>query len=153
MGVAILTEEQIPHAGRVVAAFGDPLDVPHRLDPDARILMLPGIDDAALAAAVETHARPPAPTGQNVRAEASRRMQFLVGARDAAHLEIVIANASREAIRLLRKGAENWTPDEAARATQLEAVDAAIEAIRSASNALEAMDPIPEDYADDARWS
>lgn len=87
-----------------------------------------------------------------VRAEASRRMQALVGARDASHLDIIIANASREAIRLLRLGEANWTAEQAARAAQLEAVDAAIEAIRAASNVLEAMDSIPADYADDSYW-
>lgn len=90
------------------------------------------------------------PTAADVRSEASRRMQVLVGARDIAHLEIIIANGTREAVRLLRKGAAAWTPEEAGRAAELEALDAAIEAIRAASNAME-KDP-PVDYADDAHW-
>lgn len=94
----------------------------------------------------------PSPIDQ-VRAEASRRMQALVGARNAHHLEIIIANANREAIRLLRAKLERpWTPEEAARAAELEAADQAIEAIRAASNVLEAMDPVPADFADDGRW-
>ncbi|MBU2583146.1 MAG: hypothetical protein KJ622_15665 [Alphaproteobacteria bacterium] len=93
---------------------------------------------------------PPPPSADDVRAEASRRMQVLVGARDADHLEIIIANASREAIRLLRIGEANWTPEEAARAAALEQVDAMLEAIRAASNAMEA-DP-PADYTDDRHW-
>lgn len=88
----------------------------------------------------------------DVRAEASRRMQMLVGAREDADLEIKIANASREAIRLLRKGSENWTAEEATRAAQLEAIDGMIEEIRAASNVLEAMDPVPDDFAADSRW-
>lgn len=93
------------------------------------------------------------PTVAEVRAEASRRMQLLVGARNADHLQIVIANASREAIRLLRiKTARPWTDDEAARAAALEAADAAIEAIRAASNTIEAMDQVPVDFATLAVW-
>lgn len=94
---------------------------------------------------------PTPPTADDVRAEASRRIQALVGARSAEHLQIVVANASREAIRLLRIKTERaQTVDEAARAAALEAEDAAIEAIRAASNAME-VDP-PMDYASDERW-
>lgn len=92
------------------------------------------------------------PTADDVRAEASRRMQIAFGARDAKHLEMVIANANREAIRLLRLGAANWSTEEAIRAAQLEGADKLLEAIRAASNALEPLDPIPDDYADDKRW-
>lgn len=94
----------------------------------------------------------PAPTDDDVRTEASRRMQHLVGARNAAHLDIILSNGTREAVRLLRIGATNWTPEESARAAMLEAVDTQIEAIRAASNVVEAMTPIPADYADDSRW-
>lgn len=81
-------------------------------------------------------------TAADVRAEASQRMQALFGARDAGHLQIVLSNASREAIRLLRiKAVRAWTPEEAARAAQLEAADATIEAIRAASNVMEASPP------------
>jgi hypothetical protein len=93
---------------------------------------------------------PAAPTADDIRAEASRRMQVLVGARDAAHLEIIIANATREAVRLLRKGQANWTPAETVRAAELEAVDQAIEAIRAASNLIEG-DP-PDDLTNDRHW-
>ena len=89
-------------------------------------------------------------SSDHVRAECQRRMILLVGARDARDLEVKISNASREAIRFLRKGVDNWTPDESARAAQLEAFDAAIERLRACSNAMEA-DP-PADYTDDARW-
>ncbi len=95
---------------------------------------------------------PPVPTADDVRSEAARRMQALVGARDAVHLDIVISNANREAIRLLRKGTANWTDAEAARAAQLEAADQMIEAIRAASNVLEMADPIPADFTDDRYW-
>lgn len=112
-----------------------------------------GADSAEDALRIYAEARnPPAPqpTAYDVRREASRRMQALTGARDAAHLEILIANGTREAVRLLRKGSSNWTADEAARAAQLEALDIAIEAIRGASNALETNPPA--DYAADEHW-
>lgn len=93
----------------------------------------------------------PPPDAADVRAEAARRMMALTGARDAAHLQVLISNASREAIRLLRiKSERPWTAEEAARAAALEGADAAIEAIRAASNAMEAAPPA--DYRDDGRW-
>ncbi len=64
----------------------------------------------------------------------------------------IIQNGNREAIRLIRKGAESWTPEEQARAVQLEQFDQLIEAIRAASNSLEAMNPIPSNYTDDVYW-
>lgn len=93
---------------------------------------------------------PSTPTADDVRGEASRRMIALVGARDANHLQIILANASREAIRLLRKGPENWSTEEAARAAALEAADAAIEHIRARSNAMEPNPPL--NYAEDINW-
>ncbi len=87
-----------------------------------------------------------------VRVEATRRMIVLARARDQEHLDILISNASREAIRLLRKGEANWSAEEAARAGQLEALDDALEAIRAASNTLEARSPIPTNFTDDDYW-
>ena len=118
--------------------------------PAERATALP--DLAALDRALRALGmRSPVIGADDVRAEASRRMQMLVGARDAAHLEIVIANGTREAVRLLRlKGERDWTADEAMRAALLEQLDAAIEAIRAASNAME--ESPPADYAADAHW-
>ena len=93
---------------------------------------------------------PPPPTANDVRVEAQRRLMDLVGARSPEHLAITISNASREAIRLLRLGSANWTPAQAARAAELEAADAAVEAIRAASNALESNPPT--DYVDAKHW-
>lgn len=95
--------------------------------------------------------RGPLVTADDVRAEASRRMQALVGARSAAHLDMIVANGTREAVRLLRFKAERpWTAEEAARAAELEQLEAAIEAIRAASNLMEPAPPA--DYADDSHW-
>lgn len=99
------------------------------------------------------------PTADDVRAEASRRMQSLVGARDADDLAVKVSNGTREAVKLLEKkvsflagapGAEDWTADEAARAAYLKAVESAIDAIRAASNELE--DDPPHDFASDSYW-
>ncbi len=95
--------------------------------------------------------RGPVATADDVRIECSRRMQLLVGARDAAHLSIIISNGSREAIRLLRIRTERtWTREEAERAATLEAVEAEIERLRAVSNRLEPSPPV--DYLDDMHW-
>ena len=92
----------------------------------------------------------PLPTADHVRVEAQRRLMEVVGARSPEHLALKISNASREAIRLLRVGSANWTEAQAARAIELEAMDAAIEAIRAASNVLE-RNPLT-DYEGDKHW-
>lgn len=119
-------------------------------------------DYAALIAAgttVDGYA-PRAPSADNVRAEASRRMQALVGARDVEHLAVIIANASREAIRLQNArlaylsgepGSQDWTEAETARAAQLAQIDAMLEAIRATSNTLEPNPPL--DFADNRHWA
>jgi hypothetical protein len=94
--------------------------------------------------------RPPTVTADDVRAEAKRRMIELLGARDAGHLDMLIANGTREAVRLLRKNAASWTAAETERAAVLEAIDVAIENIRARSNAMELAPPA--DYRDDTNW-
>ena len=70
---------------------------------------------------------PSPPTVDDVCAAGSHRMQVLVGARDPKHLEIIIANVAREAIRMWRKGPAIWTPVQVARIGRLENIDRAIE--------------------------
>lgn len=124
--------------------------VPASDAPPDRLTRIPSV--AELDAVLRARGLPgPVATAADVRAEASRRMSALLGARDAAHLDILIANGTREAIRLLRIREDRpWTPEESAREATLRAVDAAIEAIRAASNALETNPPA--DYRDDAHW-
>jgi hypothetical protein len=93
------------------------------------------------------------PTANDVRAEASRRIQVLVGARDADHLAIKISNAARAGVRLLSIGEANWDAAQKAESDYLKQADAAIELIRARSNDLEAMDPIPDDYKDNKYWT
>lgn len=94
------------------------------------------------------------PTINDVRSEAQRRIIALVGARDATDLGIKIQNALRETARLLEKEVSGvaLTPQEKTRKQTLMTMDAAIEAIRAASNTLEAMTPVPADYTNDSRW-
>ncbi len=130
--------------GELAFTIGDPADLARRvpLEPEEGYELDP--DDVAAWRAAETV--------KSVRREAQRRMMVLLGARDATHLDILVSNGSREAIRLLRKGAANWTPDEMARAAELERLDARIEAIRAAGDALERMVPVPEDADADTWW-
>ncbi len=145
MSSIILPKDVDP--GTLVEQMGSP---PHDFFSKSRELVVYGItqDKAELDLANYV---PPLPTTDDIRAEASRRMQSLVRARDTNHLEIIVTNATREAVRLLRKGSENWTKEEAVRAADLEAVDAAIEAIRAISNALEKAPP--SNYTDDSHWA
>lgn len=93
----------------------------------------------------------PVPAAADVRSEAARRMTLVLGARDQSHLELLLANGAREAIRLLRiREDRSWTPEESTREAMLRAVDATIEAIRAASNALEPNPPT--DFRDDRHW-
>lgn len=92
------------------------------------------------------------PSSDEVRAECSRRMRLLTGARDDQHLQQILTNGMREAVRLQNKllaGGE-WSEQEAARAAYLKGVDAAIEGLRAASNLLEPSPP--DDFAADAHW-
>ena len=144
--------------GRVLEMFADRAALAARFHPDfiAELIDVPvhvnvGVGWHLRQGAWIDRLPAPQPTADDVRAEASRRMQALLGARDAGHLEILIANGTREAVRLLRvRDARAWTAEEARRAAELEAIDAAIEAIRSASNVLEPAPPA--DYAEDVRW-
>lgn len=91
----------------------------------------------------------------DVRAEASRRMMLMVGARDTDHLDDILSNGAREAIRLIKgrlltTGIEKWSDEDEARAAELVNFDLMIDAIRAASNAIE--DDPPIDYADDKHW-
>lgn len=93
-------------------------------------------------------------TADDVRLEASKRLQTFFSARDAANLEIIIINGVREATQyhnLERQGVV-WTGQQAYRALVLAVSYDFIEEVRAASNVMEAMNPIPDDYDADSRW-
>jgi hypothetical protein len=134
---------------KYVATFGDESIEFQRLDTAEMFRQLGRIPQNAVIARV--------PDADDVRAEAQRRMMRFVGARSAADLANKISNAIREATRLndARLSAAEGTgpaPSEAdtLRSTQLRQADAAIEAIRAASNAMEAQPP--SDFDDDGHW-
>lgn len=118
-------------------------------DGSGQLQPIPAAAELARAYEAAVHAR----AAEKVRQEADRRMVELLGARSSRHKDILISNAIREAITLTRKEAgAGLDKAEQARAAKLEAVNAAIDAIRDASNALETADPIPADFRDDRFW-
>lgn len=62
-------------------------------------------------------------------------------------------NLTAQAAILAKKGEANWTTGEQAAWDAGEALWAHIAAIRAASDVLEALDPIPNDYTADRYWS
>ncbi len=98
---------------------------------------------------------PPAPvvTVDDVRAEAQRRIVVTVGARDFTDCLVRQLNANMRANELNDiRHTRALEPAEQAEADALRNLAAVIKAIRAASNVLEAMTPIPADFAADHRW-
>ena len=109
-------------------------------------------DHLALLAAGEVvlpYARP-IPTAVDVRTECRRRMRHALRAADEAHLDQIIADGAREAIRLILKGPVGWTEEEIGRSIQLEMADRTVEALRGVASSMEG-DP-PSDLTSDAKW-
>lgn len=95
----------------------------------------------------ETYDPPAAPaiTAEQVKAEAERRILAIVPAWKQRNL-------TAQAVILAKIGEANWTTEQAAAWAAGEAVWGSVAAIRAASDVIEALNPIPQDYADDARW-
>lgn len=90
-----------------------------------------------------------------VKAEAQRRIIMLTGVSDLPSCLIKQLNANMRAAELNDKrvsGAE-LTEDEEVEAAALRALAASIKHIRARSDEIEAMEPIPPDYMDDAYWT
>ena len=110
-------------------------------------------DYAALmanAVPISAYQAPP-PTADDVRAERDRRLCLLVGASNKAEYDEIVGNATREAVRLLRKGEANWTPEESARAAELENSELQLAEIEARSVELE-VNP-PANFKEDAVWT
>lgn len=88
---------------------------------------------------------PEQPTAEMVKAEANRRIVAVLP-------EWKQRNLTAQAALLAEKGRVNWTAAELADWNAGAALWAQVAAIRAASDALEALDPIPTDYRDDAHW-
>lgn len=105
-------------------------------------------------------------TADMVRDECERRMIQLTGARDSKHLSVIISNSTRQGLSLehIRLGTPDpnsdgwiiepreWTQDDKLRAYELQQANIAIDYIRSKSDILEEMIPIPTDFEDDKYW-
>lgn len=98
--------------------------------------------------------RGPLVTTAHVKAEAQRRIVVVTGAADIQSCLIKQLNANMRANELndKRLSGGELTTEEAAEAAALRGLAENIKSIRAASNEIEAMTPIPADYADDSRW-
>jgi hypothetical protein len=93
-------------------------------------------------------ARPalPAITAAQVKAEAGRRITAIAP-------EWTQRNLTAQAAVLAKIGVDNWTTEQTAEWDAGEVIWARIQAIRTASNVIERLDPIPQDYAtNESRW-
>lgn len=82
----------------------------------------------------------------DIKDEASRRIIVLCP-------EWKQRNLTARAAELVKKGQDNWTPEETSEWESGEALWAKIKHIREKSNEIELMEPIPQDYRDDSYWT
>ena len=87
----------------------------------------------------------PEPTIEEIKAEANRRILSLCP-------QWKQDNMNRRATLLLERGRVNWSVEELAEWNSYVEIGNQIDAIRQASDILEAMSPIPSDYQDDSYW-
>ena len=106
------------------------------------------------AGGVPTPVPPPVFTAAHVKAEAQRRIVGLTGATDLTTCLIKQLNANMRANELndIRHERALTVPEEA-EAAALRNLAAAIKHIRARSDAIEAMEPIPADFADSSYWA
>lgn len=86
------------------------------------------------------------PTIEKIKSEAQRRILHILP-------EWKQRNLTARAAELAIKGVQNWSLEEQTEIAAGQALWDQIKAIRAKSNALEAMNPIPVDYADDKYWT
>jgi RNA-binding protein YhbY len=98
---------------------------------------------------------PPALTAADVKAEAQRRICAVFGVTDLTSCIIKQLNAQMRASELINIKAEGGTltTEQQAEADALQAAADAVKLIRSKSDVIEAMTPIPADYTNDSYWS
>jgi hypothetical protein len=96
---------------------------------------------------VERIELPPLPvTVDDVKREAERRILAIIPAWRQRNL-------TEHRLSLWIKGRDNWTPEELAAWEAGAALWSQVEVIRAASDVIEAMNPIPQDYRDDKYWT
>jgi hypothetical protein len=84
-------------------------------------------------------------TAEQIKAEAHRRIVAIIPGWQQRNL-------TAQAAQLAEKGRANWTAEELAAWDAGQAIWDQVKAIREASNLIEAMEPIPTDYADNGYW-
>jgi uncharacterized protein YnzC (UPF0291/DUF896 family) len=93
-------------------------------------------------------------TAAHIKAEAQRRILVITGAPDLTSGIIKQLNANMRANELNDyQHSRSLTTDEQREATALRGLAAAIKAVRTKSNEIEAMSPIPTDYTADSYWT
>lgn len=97
----------------------------------------------------------PAVAAKQVKAEAQRRIIGVVGATDLAACMVKQLNMLMRAVELANKRASGQALSgaETTEAAALQAAADSIKDIRSKSNAIEAMSPIPTNYTDNSHWA
>lgn len=97
----------------------------------------------------------PPPSIQDVKNAAQQRIITLTGAGDLMSCIIKQSNANMRANELNEVRHDRaWTPEEEAEVAALKALATGVKHIRSKSNEIEAMDPIPNDFAtNDSYWT
>ena len=97
---------------------------------------------------------PPAPSPEQLRAEQVEAVKAEAMRRILAICpEWKQRNLTAQAAILAEKGRASWTADEFAAWNAGKAIWDQIAAIRSRSDAIEALDPIPADFTDDQHWA
>lgn len=110
-------------------------------------------DAVAVVYTVQRRSRPE--QKQAVKQECQRRIIAATGTADIIGCMLKQSNANMRANELndKRLNGETLTEAEAGEAAALRDLAVAIKALRSRSNEIEALDPIPLDFAADARWA
>ncbi len=152
---AALTLDQVPAHKR--AAWRTVVDQPPTYEPRLESAVATGWDitETTATRTYQVARQPLAMQMAAVKAEAQRRIIAIAGASDLMSCLTKQLNAQMRAAELINIKAEGGTltAEQEAEAAALQALADAIKAIRAASNVIEAMDPIPADFAADARWS
>lgn len=98
--------------------------------------------------------RPLADQREQVKDECQRRILAALTVNDVIPCILKQLNALMRSVKLTdTKHARELTASEVAEAAALEGLSIEIERLRAKSNAIEAMDPIPLDYAADKWWA
>jgi hypothetical protein len=104
------------------------------------------VDGAKVVTQWTVARRPIAEQNQAVKDEARRRIL-------SRYPEWRQANMTARGVELtLTKIAREWTPEEQGEADTLQGAWDWVESVRAASDAIEALSPIPADFRDDKHW-